>query len=198
MPPPTPMHKKQYVSERVAAVTPEKAKKDKIIAKLLKGVPPYPAKTWSKEAIIAALITLENTRKANQFVNTILDKGLTHYKNHSGIYKLYNKWKKHQMVLGDVGRPSTMEVNEAKDTVETMLRDRSSDSSAFPIKDMKDAYINKQKKKAKADGLDPEIIKCTVSDHTAKVTMTAVAMGGSNNRRFTNKKLLKNREQVPV
>ena len=60
------------------------------------------------------------------------------------------------------------------------MRACSGSSSAFKLKDMKDAYAEKKKEQANLDDLDPDSIDCGICDRTAKIALIAVAMGDSD------------------
>ncbi len=104
----------------------------------MKGAPTLRVRIWSKEQLIDALVTLEGTGRSNEFLKTVIAKRVTSYQAVSGIYKLYRTWKLKKAIT-PVGRPSMMKIDEAEVAVKSLLTDRSSDSSAIKLKDMKNA-----------------------------------------------------------
>ena len=89
----------------------------------------------------------------------------------------------------EMGRPSTISVDNMQKKVENKLGERSNDSNTFKVKHMKEIMVEKVKEKAKSDGLDPNSIKCVASTEWAKTQMIVVAAGSDLS--FSNKKLLK-------
>ena len=134
--------KKLRRSTRESVVISPDEEKQKAISTLLKGAPTLRARIWSKEQLIDALVTLEGTGRSNEFLKTVIAKRVTSYQTVSAIYKLYRTWKLKKAIT-PVGRPSMMKIDEAEVAVKSLLTDRSSDSSAFKLKDMKNAYLEK-------------------------------------------------------
>jgi hypothetical protein len=158
------------------------------VNELMRGKPPYPDKKWTKQTLIKALTKLEGTQKIKAFAIKVVEVGKTDYKEHSGILKMYNNWKK----TGSTpkrGRPKLLDLNTAESLAKANIKSRSSDSNAFLYTDMKNSYESVKKAKAASDGLDPNGVNIKVSDKTAKAAMVAIAMG-DNGMRFTKKKLL--------
>ncbi|KAL7536827.1 hypothetical protein ACHAXR_007427 [Thalassiosira sp. AJA248-18] len=191
-----PKNKKQRQSTRKVVVSPpDKEYHDSaIVAKLLKGRPPFPAKRWSKETLIEALPTLDGTRKTNAFVKAVIEQGRSEYSHRSAIFKLWKNWKEKKVVLTR-GRPRSMKLTEVDNVVKSTLMDCSSDSSAFKLKDMINAFEAKKKVQTGSEGLDPNSINVQVSEKVAKAAMVAVAMGEQSGVKFTNKKLLSKTEK---
>ena len=171
----------------------DQAKKDKLVEQLLKGKPPHPNKTWTKEALIDSLERLEGTGKSNEFIKKVIELGNSSYNHRSSIFKLFQKWKSTQTVC-PVGRPLKMSLEDAEMSVKKVLSDRTSDSSAFVLSNMKEAYASKLKERAANSGLDPDSVGAAVSDNLAK-TMTLAAAMGEGVGTFTSKKLLTKTEK---
>ena len=175
-------------SDRIInAITPDKESAD--ILSQFDGYPPDGDAKWSKEKLVAAIDKLEemkeegvecltNMDKSTFIINVIVTE-LSPYTSTRGIYKMHKKWKETGMINRE-GRPSIMKLGEAEAAVKNVLRDCSSDSSAFKLSDMKNAYAEKRKDKAALDGLDPDSINSSISTRTAKVALIAVAMGDSD------------------
>ena len=87
-----------------------------------------------------------------------------------------------------------MTVGEAEYVMKTLLKEHTSDSSAFELKDMKEAYSSRLKDKADKCGLESETIHVQVTNQTAKAMTLAAAMGDSVGT-FTTKKLLTKTEK---
>ncbi|KAL7527896.1 hypothetical protein ACHAWF_002355 [Thalassiosira exigua] len=70
------------------------------------GLPPGGYTMWNRETLICAMKELEGTRRTKEFLNKVLEVGMTEYKAKSSIYRLYNKWKATGGVIpGKRGRP---------------------------------------------------------------------------------------------
>jgi len=171
---------------RSARVTPERA--DREIATLLCGQPPFPDKLWTKEALVEAMQKTEGTGHTFAFIKKVLDVGKTHYKTHGAMYRMYKRYKANNTIPSGPGRPFSIGVAELENNVTTTLTSRSSSSSAFTLGSLKESIASKKKFEAKANGLDPDGVACGISDRTAKVLMTAAAMGLPGTY-FTKKKL---------
>ena len=181
-----PAEKKLRRSDRPAAVTPEK--EEELIDKLVKGQPLNGDRTWSKEAIIGALIKLEGTGKSRQFIKNAIASGKTEIKSINGMYKMYNRWKQTKEINGR-GRKPIIETSDIKSAVKDVMKDCSRDSNAFQLKDMEKLLESKKKEKAEKDGLDQETVKSGVSKNTARAAMVALAMDADDQMAFTKKKL---------
>ena len=161
---------------------------------LLRGLPPYPCRVWTKTQLIDALVVLAPKKKVGEFVTKVIQLGNTEYKHRSGIYKMFDKWKASGLPPPSRGRPMSMELDKAQVGVSNVLRSRATNSSAFMLDNMKDMYTNMVKERVAEDGLDPECVKSGCSDKLAKAMTMAVAMGGDVGK-LTNKKLLKKTEK---
>ena len=84
-----------------------------------------------------------------------------------------------KVVPARVGRPCTVELNEAEGETKQLFRNCNSESSVFSLQDMKEVYAKKRKEKAEADGINGDSVDCHVCHNTAKSTMVALAMKGS-------------------
>ena len=166
----------------------QERRKDEEIGSLLNGCPPYPHKSWTKEALIEALDKLEGTRKASKFISKVITVDSCPYESPSGIYTMYQQFKKNA-TLRNRGRPNIMLVDEAADNVRKVFKDRTSSSSAYQLRDMEKAYSSKLKQKAAANGLEEETVNTRVSQSTAKAMLISAAMGESVGK-LTTKKLL--------
>ena len=69
-----------------------------------------------------------------------------------------------------------MSVDEATDNVRRVLKDRTSNSSAFQLRGMEKAYSNKLKQRATANGLEEEAVNTRVRDSTVKAMIISVAI----------------------
>ena len=165
-------------------------KKVTAVTTLLKGRPPYPLKAWTKESLVEALSIFEGTRKTKQFIRKIIRLGNSPYDSVSGIYTMYRLWKIDPTVRNR-GRPVTMAATEAEAAVGKVLKDRTSDCSAFVLKDMKNAYASKLKDKAEINGLDAETVSTNVDHSTCKAMTLAAAMGVDVGKATTKKILTK-------
>ena len=116
-----------------------------------------------KEVFIDSLERLEGTGTSHEFIKKVIKLGNSSYMHPSAIYKLFQKWKSTHTVL-PVGRPLKMSVQDAELSVKKVLSDRTSDSSAFMLSDMKETYASKLKERATKNGLDPDSIRSAVSD----------------------------------
>ena len=172
---PPPPAKKQRRSDRHVKATPEQEEKE--IANLLTGQPTFPDTTWTKETLINAMIKLEGTGMKKAFINQVLAVGKTQYATDSSIYRMYNRYKETKSIPSGRGRPVAMSITDAERQIQISLEMRSSSSSAFTLSIMKNSIASKQKIEAESNGLCPDSIECVVSDRTAKIIMTAAAMG---------------------
>ena len=82
-----------------------------------------------------------------------------------------------------------MSVDEAADNVRRVLKDRTSNSSAFQLRDMEKAYSRKLKQKAATNGLEEDTVNTRVFPSTAKAMLISADMGESVGK-LTTKKLL--------
>ena len=189
-------------SDRIInAITPDKEAADML--RQFDGRPPDGDAKWSKEKIVAAIDKLEEMKEEgveclmdmdkSTFITNVIVTELSPYTSTRGIYKMHKKWKETGMINRE-GQPSIMKLGEAEAAVKNVLRDCSSDSSAFKLSDMKNAYAEKRKDKAALDGLDPDSINSSISTRTAKVALIAVAMGDSDIS-LSNKVLLTKTEK---
>mmetsp|Transcript_5353 Transcript_5353/g.12155 ORF Transcript_5353/g.12155 Transcript_5353/m.12155 type:complete len:487 (+) Transcript_5353:597-2057(+) len=169
--------------ETETIVTPNKSK----IAP--SGEPPNGEGMWTKRTIIEAMSKLEGSGLTKQFIVNMLKVGKTTYSSDSGLYVMYNKWKKNGFVRNGAGRPCALGLDKVDAKIATKFRDRSGNSSAFQLSDMKNIIEGHRKDTAEEAGLDPDSINCGVCDTTAKVNLIAAAMGDSGGN-ITNKKLL--------
>ena len=175
-------------STREVVVSPPLDTKQKQVELVLKGRPPHPMKTWTRDALASALVTLEGTRMGRQFMKKVVSLGNSPYQSTSGIHYMYQNWKRTNTTRNR-GRPFKVTVDEAEEAVRKCMKERTSDSSAFRIKNMKAAYSSKIKARAEQDGLEPETVSTNVHLDTAKAMMLAAAMG-DNVGTFTAMKLL--------
>ena len=172
------------------STTYQETRKGEEIGSLLNGCPPYPHKRWTKEALVEALDKLEGTRKASKFIAKVITLNICPYKSPSGIYTMYQQFKKNA-TLRKRGHPVIMSVNETADNVRSVLKDRTSNSSAFQLRDMEKAYSNKLKQKATANDLEDETVDTSVNHRTAKAMIISAAMGESFGKLATKKLLAK-------
>ena len=72
----------------------QEKRKDEDIRSLLSGCPPYPYKSWTKEALVKALALdkLEGTRKASKFISKVIALDNCPYKSPYGIYIMYQQF----------------------------------------------------------------------------------------------------------
>ena len=144
------------------------------------GKPPGRDEMWRKEALIELLDELKMRKiQITPFTKKIVEKGKSDFKSHDGISKMYRNWKSSGQVR-ERGRPIDIKVKEAVVATKDALMSCSHDSSAFKLVHMKEALIKKKKKQAEEDGLDPETVRYTICNESAKVAMVAAAMEGSN------------------
>ena len=101
---------------------------------------------------------------------------------------MYFQWKIDPN-MRNRGRPVTMTVLEAEVVVGKVLSDRTSDCSAFRLKDMKDAYASKLKDSTESNGLDMDTVSAKI-DHSTSKTMTLAATMGVHVGKATMKKLV--------
>ena len=70
---------------REVVVAPPLNTKQKQVELLLKGRPPHPIKTWTKEDLYSALSKLEGTRMGKKFMEKVVSLDNSLYKSRSGI-----------------------------------------------------------------------------------------------------------------
>lgn len=90
-PPPPSTTSTEQRSERLFITPKLERKEEDVMAQLLREHPPYPVRVWTKMQLINALVLLSPKKKASEFIKKVVELENTNYKNHSGIYKLFNK-----------------------------------------------------------------------------------------------------------
>jgi hypothetical protein len=154
------------------------------------GLPPQGANVWTKETLAWFVDNLfTSDQKARPFLLKIIAKGMSPYKDHNSILKMYRKWKNNgKGGFRSVGRPGAMPVKEVEKGTNQMLKDGLHDSNTFKLKHMKNLMVVKKKEIAASNGLDPDSVNCNVTTQWAKVNMIATA--ARSNLAFSTKKLL--------
>ena len=181
-------------SERLFTSPPSKSKEEEEVERLLKGIPPHPLKTWTKMDLIDAMVILSPKMLKNKFVKKVVQLGNSPYTSPGSIYRMFNAWKSSNAEPREKGRPLKMSVPEAEKEVVKVFQDKTTDSSAFVLKDMKEAFKRKMKDKAEQDGFDPGNVSEGSSNTLAKTMMVASAMSTEVGT-FTTKKLLPKTEK---
>ena len=178
-------------------VTPEKEKNNRTLEfGSFTGKPIDGNSEWTKQTLINfcdsiekkhILLTKGKSRKA--YLQKIIDSRTSpDYRGHpDAIAKLFNCWKETGRVRGASagGRPRHMTLDEAQEAVKVTLKTcQTKGSNQYDIEDMKDALAAQMRKKAEADGLDPDSVNTRVCDKTCKTLMTAVVMSESDDINF--------------
>ena len=76
---PTKTPKKPRHSKRAEVMDSPDEEKQKAVAQLLMGRPPFPARMWSNEALIEAFATLEGTQRSSELIQKVMEKRVTIY-----------------------------------------------------------------------------------------------------------------------
>ena len=112
------------------------------------------------------------------------------YQHCSGLNKMFNKWVADQIHRARGHRP-VINLNTTVIAMKKLLKDHTSESKTFRLKDMKHVNETVEKGTAQSDELDPESVDCTILDQTAKVRMVVVVMGTTNLSSMLKKLLIK-------
>ena len=141
-----------------------------------------PGDRWTKEELCQYLLEVEKEEGLSiaAFARKVIETGKSNYLERSGLIKMYRNWKNNgqQTTKDGCGRCKTASVDEVRYGLVAKMNSGTMKSNTFQLDDVKDVMSQIIKKKAEADGLDPDSINTEVCDRTAKKYLLAVSMIG--------------------